>query len=91
FDQRKFQLAVAIIRVILSVILLVGVITSLHFAESANVRLGMISGFAALFALSVRLLTNTKRGDMHAATAAYAAVLVVFISGNLGDCKCTLD
>jgi hypothetical protein len=30
------------------------------------------------------LLTNARRDQIFAATAAYAAVLVVFVSGNLG-------
>jgi hypothetical protein len=37
------------------------------------------------FAGSLALFTNARRQDVFAATAAYAAVLVVFISGNLGS------
>lgn len=52
-----------------------------------------------LFATCVGWLTNAKRDQTFAATAAYAAVLVVFISGTLGgapnsnvvtSCNCTL-
>ncbi|KAL3466102.1 hypothetical protein BJX64DRAFT_251709, partial [Aspergillus heterothallicus] len=43
----------------------------------------MITGFTALFAISVVIMTNARRADVFAATAAYAAVLVVFISENL--------
>ncbi|CZR63603.1 uncharacterized protein PAC_13500 [Phialocephala subalpina] len=46
-------------------------------------RLRLAGVFTALFALSVGLLTNAKRVELFASTAAYAVVLVVFISGNL--------
>ena len=46
--------------------------------------LGMLSGWTVLFAACVGLLTNARRDQIFAATAAYAAVLVVFVSGNLG-------
>ena len=45
----------------------------------------MIAGFTVLFAASVGLLTNAKRAEMFASTAAYAAVLVVFVSGDFRD------
>ncbi len=45
----------------------------------------MIGGFTVGFAISVGLLTNARRAEVFAATAAYAAVLVVFVSGNLGN------
>jgi len=37
-----------------------------------------------LFATCVGWLTNARRDQIFAATAAYAAVLVVFVSGTLG-------
>lgn len=46
--------------------------------------LGMLSAWTVLFAICVGLLTNARRDQVFAATAAYAAVLVVFVSGNLG-------
>jgi hypothetical protein len=48
-------------------------------------KLGIIGAFIVLFAGSVGLLTTAKRTEIFAATAAYAAVLVVFVSGNLGS------
>jgi hypothetical protein len=58
----------------------------------------MLGGWTVLFATCVGWLTNAKRDQTFAATAAYAAVLVVFISGTLGgapnsnvvtSCNCT--
>ncbi len=37
-----------------------------------------------LFAICVGWLTNARRDQIFAVTAAYAAVLVVFVSGTLG-------
>jgi hypothetical protein len=77
--------AVSIISVIIAAILLVGAITSLYYVTQPKARLGMIAGFTVLFAISVGLSTSAKRGEIFASTAAYAAVLVVFVSGNLGS------
>ena len=48
-------------------------------------RLGIIAGYTTMFATCVGLLTNARRSEVFAACAAYAAVLVVFVSGNLGS------
>lgn len=63
--------------------LLNGSIVGLYFVHSDGARLGMIAAFTVLFALSMALFTNARRAETFAATAAYAAVLVVFVSGNL--------
>ena len=44
--------------------------------------MAIITIFMMLFAASVGLLTSARRVEIFAATAAYAAVLVVFVSGN---------
>lgn len=61
-----------------------GAILALHYNKRAGPRLGLIGGFTVLFALRVVLVTNARRAEIFAATAAYAAVLVVFVSGDLG-------
>ncbi|KAF2184809.1 hypothetical protein K469DRAFT_666150 [Zopfia rhizophila CBS 207.26] len=75
---------VAAISMVLAAILLIGAIISLHIVTRPKAKLGMVAGFTVLFAFSVALLTNARRAEVFAATAAYAAVLVVFVSGNLG-------
>ena len=62
--------------------LLIGAIVALHCAASQNLRIALVGIFTAAFAGSVGLLTAASRAEVFAATAAYAAVLVVFISGN---------
>ena len=49
-----------------------------------GMKLGLIALFTVLFAAVIPLVTNARRAEVFAACAAYAAVLVVFVSGNLG-------
>lgn len=64
--------------------MLLGAIISLYLVKNPHALLGMLSGWTVLFAACVGLLTNARRDQIFGATAAYAAVLVVFVSGNLG-------
>ncbi|KAF2023207.1 hypothetical protein EK21DRAFT_105440 [Setomelanomma holmii] len=54
------------------------------YISNPTTKLVMVGVFMLLFAGSVGLFTTAKRSEVFAATAAYAAVLVVFVSGNLG-------
>lgn len=72
------------INVLTASALLIGAIISLYIVTESVARLVMITVFTALFATSVVLMTNARRAEVFAATAAYSAVLVVFVSGNLG-------
>jgi len=67
---------VAAISMVLAAVLLIGAIVSLYFLSNPNAKLGLITVYTLLFALSVRLCTNAGRAEVFAATAAYAAVLV---------------
>ncbi|KAF8858324.1 hypothetical protein BDZ45DRAFT_726129 [Acephala macrosclerotiorum] len=75
---------VAILSTILAAVMLFGAIISLYVVKSEKALLGMLSGWTVLFAACVGLLTNARRDQVFGSTAAYAAVLVVFVSGNLG-------
>ncbi|KAF2422990.1 hypothetical protein EJ08DRAFT_725165 [Tothia fuscella] len=76
---------VVICSILLATFLLIGAIIGLYIVQSPKARLGMIAVFTTLFAFGVGLLTNARRPEIFGATAAYAAVLVVFVSGNLGS------
>jgi hypothetical protein len=86
---------VVIFSTVLAAIMLFGAIISLYIVKNPHALLGMLSGWTVLFAACVGLLTNARRDQIFGATAAYAAVLVVFVSGNLGgaptagNCICT--
>jgi hypothetical protein len=75
---------VAAISTAFSAILLIGAIVGLYAVKDDKAKLGMVAGFTVLFALGIALLTNARRSEIFAATAAYAAVLVVFVSGDIG-------
>lgn len=75
---------VATLSIFLAAVLLIGAIVALYIVRSPKRKLGIVAGFTVGFAGSVGLLTNARRAEVFGATAAYAAVLVVFVSGNLG-------
>ena len=61
---------VGIISTLLAAALLVGSIAAFYFVKSKGAQLGMLGGFTGVFALSVGLLTNARRVELFAATAA---------------------
>ncbi|KAH4003979.1 hypothetical protein HBH70_064460 [Parastagonospora nodorum] len=83
-SDRAISSFVAWFSTFLAALLLIGAIVVLYTVHSPDWRLGLIATFTTLFAGSVGLLTNARRVELFAATAAYAAVLVVFVSGDLG-------
>jgi hypothetical protein len=50
-----------------------------------QLRLCVVAVFTSLFAAVIGLVTNARRSEVFASTAAYAAVLVVYVSANLGS------
>lgn len=75
---------VATLSMVIASILLISAILGLRVVTSSKAKLGLVAMYTLLFALSVSLLTNARRAEVFAATAAYATVLVVFVSGDLG-------
>jgi len=82
FHEKHVSWAVAAISTTIAAALLIGSIAILSKVSDSGRRVGWIAGFTLLFALSITILTNAKRVEIFAATAAYVAVLVVFVSGN---------
>jgi uncharacterized PurR-regulated membrane protein YhhQ (DUF165 family) len=76
---------VAVISTVVVILLLVGAIVALYFVSNKVARLGCIGAFTVLFGLSMAFFTNATRAEIFGASAAYAAVLVVFVSGDLGS------
>ena len=64
-------------------LLLEAAIVALYLVTNDHIRFGLIALFIGLFAGAISLFSNARRAEMFASTAAYAAVLVVFVSGNL--------
>jgi uncharacterized membrane protein YkgB len=82
-SEKRIAGFVNLLSIVLAVILLFVAIISLYVTSKPSKKLGIIGAFIVLFAASVGLLTTARKADIFAATAAYAAVLVVFVSGNL--------
>lgn len=68
--HRKVELAVSFISTVCAAIFLIGAILGLYFVTNSKARLGMLSGFTVAFAASLAVLTNARRQDVFAATAA---------------------
>ena len=66
---------------------LIGSILALYFVTDPDARLALVILFIVLFALGLSISTGATRDSIFAATAAYTAVLVVFVSGNLGNAR----
>jgi len=71
--------------IFIATILIVGPILALNFTSSPNARLGIAIAFIVLFATGLGFSTGVSRDTIFVATATYSAVLVVYVSGNLGD------
>lgn len=68
--MRKINRAVAIISMVLAMILLIVSIVTLYLVTDNNVKLALVCVFTVVFAGSVHLLTNAKRAELFASTAA---------------------
>ena len=64
--------------------LLIGAIVALNYVQSQVWKMALVAIFTVMFAGSVGLLTSARRQEIFATTAAYAVVLVVFVSGKPG-------
>jgi hypothetical protein len=73
------------ISIFIATLLVIGPILALNFTSSPNARLGIAITFIAIFAAGLGLSTGVSRDTIFVATATYSAVLVVYVSGNLGD------
>lgn len=84
-SDKKIAAVVATVNILLAAAFLFGAIYNLYYVQDPQKTLGLITGYTVAFALAVGLLTNAKPSEVFGACAAYAAVLVVFVSGNLGN------
>ena len=63
---------------------------ALYFIHSSLDRLGAIVAFTFIFSMLLCSITNVKRSECFGITAAFSAVLVVFIGNNdNAGCSCT--
>ncbi|KAK0627629.1 hypothetical protein B0T14DRAFT_563413 [Immersiella caudata] len=93
YTSRSAHLILKTIATVLACLLPISGIAVLYTINSMPARLGAVAGFTALFSMSMALLTSASIQQVFSATAAFAAVLVVFVGttesvGNDGTCIC---
>ncbi|KAH9862720.1 hypothetical protein J1614_010813 [Plenodomus biglobosus] len=88
---QRLDVAVELVYAILSLVLLLGAILSLYFVQSPMWRIAIIIFFTLAFAACAIFLADGRRLAVFGACAAYAAVLVVFVSGNWTPADPTLE
>ncbi|KAI1399457.1 hypothetical protein F4819DRAFT_415797 [Hypoxylon fuscum] len=81
-QQSKIIAASRTLTTILAVFSLVVPIAVLYSVNSIELRLCIIAGFTAIFSSALCWLTSSRNYEIFSATAAYCAVMVVFV-GNL--------
>ena len=82
-SENRLGVFVGTVNVLMAASMLFGAIYNLYYVKNQENRLGLIAGYTIAFAFCIGLLTNARRSEIFGACAAYAAVLVVFVSGNL--------
>ena len=83
-SERRLKTTVAFIYIVMAAILLFGAVLNLYMVADERKRLGLIAGYTTAFAMCLGIVNKAESHQVFAACAAYAAVLVVFVSGNLG-------
>jgi hypothetical protein len=86
-SQYRISIVVGVVNILLSAAFLFGAIYNLFYVQRNQIKLSLIAGYTVAFAMAIALVTNAKRAEIFVACAAYAAVLVVFVSGNLASSK----
>ncbi|OIW24413.1 hypothetical protein CONLIGDRAFT_565921, partial [Coniochaeta ligniaria NRRL 30616] len=78
-DQSKLLEMSRSIATIFAVLALIIPVVVLYSVQAVASRLWIISGFTAMFSSALRLLTLSRNFEIFSATAAYCAVMVVFV------------
>jgi len=83
YSQSRIRSAVRLLAIIVSSILPILSIIVLYYIHSEKIRLSLIVVFTVLCSIFLAFLTSATNVEIIAATSTYAAVQVVFVSGNL--------
>jgi hypothetical protein len=81
-SEQKIDAFVGVVNVLLAAAFLFGAIHNLDYVRDERKTLGLVTGYMTAFAMTMWLLTDARRAGTFGACAAYAAVVVVFVSGN---------
>ncbi|KAI1327788.1 hypothetical protein F5Y16DRAFT_185436 [Xylariaceae sp. FL0255] len=80
YDDKLLAAVGRIIGTVIASLLPVGSVVVQYFVESNLLRLNLIVVASAIFALALAVMTNARMVEVFAATSAYAAVNVVFLT-----------
>ncbi|KAF8222358.1 hypothetical protein L208DRAFT_1413588 [Tricholoma matsutake] len=85
FSETRIRLTIRVLAVVFSSLLPILSIVVLYFIKSNNIRLGIIVLFTVLCSTSLAFISHASNSEIIVATATYAAVQVVFVSGNISS------
>ncbi|KAK7931988.1 hypothetical protein PG985_002700 [Apiospora marii] len=92
YSEQRIRLVASFITTLTAAMLLIAPIYTLYHTASSSpaLTLGLIVLFTFVFSGAIKLMTQARRAEIFGACAAYAAVLVVFVSGDfVGDSQGT--
>lgn len=81
YDMKILHLSGNVICVILSALAPIASIQTLYWIPTNAGRLAAMSGFIVIFAAVMMFVSGCRRFEIFAATAAFAAIQVVFLQG----------
>jgi hypothetical protein len=81
YREESFTLAGNILCVVLSFAIPTGSIFALYYVQPMLARLLIMAAFIFVFAFAMMFVVQSRRGEVFGATAAFAAILVVFVGG----------
>ncbi|KAN0119645.1 hypothetical protein V8E51_001853 [Hyaloscypha variabilis] len=82
YEDRKVERVVDILVTVLASLIPIASILILYFVANTLDRLAITVAFTGIFAFSLTVTTRARRVEVFAATSAFAAVLVVFVTGS---------
>ena len=83
YSDKAVKHIVIIVAVVLITLALEAPIVALYLVSNDQIRFGLIAFFTIIFATAIKFLSHARLVELFGASAAYAAVLVVFLANNL--------
>ncbi|KAI1859736.1 hypothetical protein JX265_010185 [Neoarthrinium moseri] len=84
YSEHKLAVALRVIATVVASLLPLCSVIALYMVQSNDLRLGLVVLFSACFSLALATMTNARTIEIFAATAAFAAVNVVFLTNTTG-------
>ncbi|KAE8448984.1 hypothetical protein EG329_008572 [Mollisiaceae sp. DMI_Dod_QoI] len=82
YKESTLESVLSILATVVASLLPICSVVALYIIQSNGVRLGMIAIFSACFSFALSIMTSARRIEVFAATAAFAAVNVVFLTNS---------